>query len=329
MTDENTDITPAPVTIRRSWAGGLALLLSLITLIGLSYLWYVLRYQDRVLTINVPAHLAAEHQATTALGARLAAVATTSSQTADRLAALRAALSRRLGRRGATEDFRLREAQDLLTAANDRLRFEHSVPLAIAALREANRDISDREDPRLLPVRQAIISEIVRLRAMRRLHVDTMALTLLALAHAVDTLPLAVPASFRAAVRSSPPPRASGFWARVAAGFSRDFLGLIRIRHQVIHERALLAPRRQYFLRQNLKLQLYAAELALLEHRTALAEASLDAADRWVRRYFAIHTPPVMALHLNLVHLERRVRMLKWPDISRSLTLLRRLRRQS
>lgn len=331
MTDDNQSMTPvpAPVIIRRSWAGGLGLLLSLIALIGLGYLWYALRYQDRVLTIDVPARLATAQQATAAVNARLAAVAAASGQTAARLAQLQASLPRRLGLRGADRDFRLREAQDLLMVANDRLRFEHSVPLAIAALREANRDIGDRADPRLLPVRRAIIGEIVQLQAMRRLHIETMAMTLLALAHAVNTLPLAVPASFRARTPPILQPRAAGFWARAVDGLSRDFLRLIRIRHQAIHERALLAPRRQYFLRQNLKLRLYAAELALLEHHTAVAVANLNTADRWVRRYYAVHTPPVEALQENLVRLERRVQALKWPDISPSLTLLQRLRPRS
>ncbi len=324
MTDDSK--TPPPVRARRSPAGGLALLLSLIALIGLAYLWYLLRYHDHVLGVNVPKRLAAIERAHADIDHRLAGIDVQQTLTDQRVKRLRRAV-RALGMAGAHQRrFGIREARDLLLMANERLRFDHDVPLALDALRQADHVLARERDPRLLPVRQAIADEIVRLHGLSRQHIRSTALRLLALARAVDKLPLGIPAHFMAVPVTVKPAAASpNFWVRAWDGLRRDMLRLIQIRKQPANEPMLLAPQHAYFLRQNLKLQLYAAEVALLEHHPAVTGANLAVADHWVRQYFATGQPPVAAFLRELATLRARASAIQWPPLTRSLALLQQI----
>lgn len=332
--DKNTVTTlptpPSPPPSRgRSAAGGLALLLSLIALLGTGYLWYVLSYQTHTLGLHVARRLHSQDRALTRLNRAIAGVAQTQARVQQGLQAL----NRQQQAAHAAHDghWRIRATRDLLLIANDQLHFEHDVPLALLALHQAQNEMRREQDPQLLPVRRAIAQEILRLRALRRQHVSTMAIDVIALAHAVPTLPLAVPTVFRSGritpkKESAKPHRV---WRRIGESLWTDFVSLIRIHKQQIDERALLIPKRAYFVRQNVQLRLYAAELALLEHHTAVMHANLAAADRWLTRYFDLKAPAVQAVHKTLQKLKVRSAALKWPDISGSLHILRRLTRNA
>lgn len=330
MVDTNDSHTTAvPVTPlprrTRSVAGGLALLLSLIALMGFCYLWYALSYQAHILGLNVGQRLQSQDQAIGALNAAVVGLSRTDTQTQHAIKALGRRVKTLQVGHTSQRRWRIRAAQDLLLIANDQLHFEHNVPLALLALHQAEREIRRQGSPRLLPVRAAIIQEILRLKAVRKQHTSTMALELMALAHAARTLPLAVPTAFHAHRAKTPVDPKRPFWRRLAHGLWRDFTSLIRIRHETIRQPALLAPKRVYFLRQNLQLRLYAAELALLEHHIGLMHSNLLTAHRWINRYFDKGAPSVRAVDAKLTALQTRTAALTWPNISGSLHLLRRL----
>lgn len=329
MVDTNTSqaVPIAPLPHRaRSVAGGLALLLSLVALMGVGYLWYALSYQAHILGLNVGQRLQSQNQAINALGLTVAGLNRSDVQTQQAIKALARHVKAVQVGHGDRQRWRLRAAQDLLLIANDQLRFEHNVPLTLLALHQAEREIRRQNSPRLLPVRLAIVQEILRLRAASKQHISTMALELVALARAVPTLPLAVPTGFRPHPPKVPTRTVKlPFWRRLAHGLWRDFTSLIQFHKQIIRQPALLAPKRAYYLRQNLQLRLYAAELALLEHHIAVMHANLRTAERWINRYFDKDAPGVRAVDAKLQTLQTRATTLAWPDISRSLHLLRQL----
>ncbi len=319
-------LPPAPRRAR-SVAGGLALLLSLVTLIGLGYVWYLLSYKAQIVGLDVTRSFQAQSQALIQLNTKITSLE--QAQDASRKAiadlAQRQASLATANRPG--RHWRVRAAADLLLIANDQLRFQHNVPLALLALHQAERALRRQGDPRLLPVRQAILQEILRLKALRRQHTSTMALDLVALAHSVRTLPLALPRAFPEKTAATVKSASLPFWRRAVDGIWQDFTGLIRIRKEPIHERALLAPKRAYFVRENLQIRLYGAQLALLEHRPALVAADLSAARRWIERYFDVKARSTQTVLAKLQDLQHKSQALKWPDISQSLHLLRRLSR--
>ncbi|HUW97672.1 MAG TPA: uroporphyrinogen-III C-methyltransferase [Acidiferrobacter sp.] len=331
--DSTTEVTPtppAPVPVRiHSPAGGLALLFSLITLVGLGYLWYALSYQTHILGINVAQKLQSQDQAVASLNLTIAKLSQSETRTQLAIQALSHQQQAAVANHNGQQRWHIRAAEDLLLIANNQLHFEHNVSLALLALHQAEQEIRRQRDPRLFPVRAAILQEILRLQGLRKQHVSTMALEILALAHAVRTLPQAVPDTFHNYHPQVAQAPNANFWQRFIHGLWRDFVNLIRIRKEPIHETALLSPKRAYYVRENMQLRLYTAELALLEHRTEVMHANLVAANRWINRYYDTKAPSVQAAQQQLQDLTARSATLKWPDISGSLHLLRRLARSA
>jgi len=333
MTDEKNDTSLQAPAARahagRSPAGGLALLLSLVALIGLGYVWYQLAYKTRIVGINIASHLAAQKATDARFEQQLATLTAAHEQAVQEIAALKsreeALAALKTGGR-ASAHWRIRAAQDLLLMANEQLHFEHNVPLALLALHQAQREIRRDGDPRLLPVRMAILHEILQLHALRTVHVSTMALELITMSRASRTLPLALPTTFhKSPEETQAATRPLKAWKRLGEGIWHDFVSLIRIHKEPLHERALLAPKRAYFVRENLAIRLYGAQLALLQHHVALVHADLAAARRWLTRYFDTKSPAVQATLTTIQKLEAHTATLKWPDISHSVHLLRAL----
>ncbi len=331
MADE-TDKIPVPAPSARprptrSVTGGLALLLSLVALIGVVYLWYLMSYKSDVVGIDVAHRLQTQGQRLARIDTELQALKQERQADQRLLRTVERREESLANRHQGGHHFEVRAAEDLLLIANDQLRFEHDVPLALLALHQAERTLRRQADPRLLPVRTAILQEILRLKAVRSTHTSTMALELVALAHSVQTLPLAVPRPLTRKPAQAPQRVAEPFWRRAVHGIWQDFTTLIRIHKIPIHEQALLAPKRAYFLRQNLALRLYAAQLALLEHHPAVMRADLAASAAWVTQYFDGHSRSVQTVLAHLHELQAKTAKLAWPDISHSLHLLRALAR--
>jgi uroporphyrin-3 C-methyltransferase len=85
----------------------------------------------------------------------------------------------------------------------------------------------------------------------------------------------------------------------------------------------LVSPSQQYFLRENLRLRLLSARVALLSRDQPSFKSDIDAADAWVRKYFDIRAKAVQALAATLTQLGTTVIPADLPDVNESLTALR------
>lgn len=246
---------------------------------------------------------------------------------------LRAGLDRVLDELGRGRvEWRLAEAEQLLLIANYRLQLAHDIETAIAALRAADRQLQELGDPALLPVRRLIAEEIAALQALERPDLPGLALQLGSLAQALPKLPLAIERRFQPVPTAA---AASGVGTDEGAGWNvlremwRDLLGLVRIRTDTEYEKPLLAPEQSYFLRQNLRLMLYGAQLALLEGNADMYGQSLRAAQDWIEEYFDIEAPAVAGARAELARLLERKLTVELPDIASSLKALRAAARPS
>ena len=243
--------------------------------------------------------------------------------------ALSSAFSRlraRLGRR--LEGWILAEAQYLLEIANQRLRLFHDVATARAALREADRRITEADDPGLIPVREEIARELAALDAVSLPDVAGLGTRLSALAEQVDRLPIAGtspgPASQTTgktgANQSTSEARG---WRALLNRVWQAFRELVSIQRTDAPVAPLLPPKERFFLRANLALELEAARLALLREQPALYRSSLDQARDWLSRYFDPEDAGVRAMIEAIDELQRVEVSPRLPDISGSLRLLR------
>ena len=230
-------------------------------------------------------------------------------------------ISAKLGR--TTVGWRLAEAEYLLTIANDRLALERDRRTALIALENVDSKLQIIGDPALLPVRQRISAEVTALKAVDEPDIAGMALTLASLANAVGQLPLVDRTPPGEAREQMPQDAGARTWQQVLQGVWEDLKSLVRIRRHEQPIEPLLPPDEEWYLRQNLRLQLEQARLALVGHETALFRQSLAEAGRWLAAYFDPQVAAVSNLAKTLDDLGQVELNPALPDISASLRELR------
>jgi uroporphyrin-3 C-methyltransferase len=112
-------------------------------------------------------------------------------------------------------------------------------------------------------------------------------------------------------------------WRELPALLWSSLSGLFRIREHDKPVSPMLPPEREYFLRENLRLQLSAARLALLRDDNVQYRATLTTAADWLEAYFSAQDARVNELREQLEQLSAIDVAPQLPDISASLRLLR------
>lgn len=330
-TNKPADPTPpAPARMsgrRGSVSGGLALILALIALALAGYLWYTLSERQGLLGTDVIGRMDALAQTTAQLQASNAAAAQQLAHLQETQDALRSAVTKLANDAGrAQRNWALSEAEQLLVIANERLQLARDVTLALAALRAADRHLQQVANPALLPVRRALARDIARLEAANQVDIPGIALALNTLAGRVDQLPLL--SESHATKTPIPPPAPTTpvkGWRAVLHEIWVDLSSLIRIRNDAAPAQPLLPAQETYFLRQNLRLMLFGAQLALLQHDTAVYRSDLATAQAWLEHYFDRDAPLVMKTQQDLAQMQQAADKMHVPDISGSLDALQRV----
>ena len=205
------------------------------------------------------------------------------------------------------------ETANLLTIAQHRLGLARDPRQALEALRAADRQLQQLGDPSYQPVRKLLEGEIEALAAFERLDLHGLAQRLGQLAGRVDTLPFA-PARLEPASTDTESGFAHEVW--------KDLRDLIRIRTTTDLRRPLLLPEHKYFLRENLRLMLYGAQVALLHGDNVTLELNMRAALKWLRDYYDTTSGNVQTASAEL-ETTLKTRPAELPDISASLKTLR------
>ena len=208
----------------------------------------------------------------------------------------------------------------MLQIANDRLHLENEVGPSLAALEAADRHIQSLKNPGLLEVRRRLAEEISALRSTPNPDISGMALSLNALIQGIDHLPIA-----SAALPSHPTATATDTgkgWRGFLHDLWEKLSSLVSIHHHGEADRPLLAPTERYFLRQNLRLNLETARIALLRRDEPTYKQSLSEAQDWINHYFDNDAAPTAGALQELAHLQQTEIAPSLPDISGSLNAL-------
>ncbi len=219
----------------------------------------------------------------------------------------------------------LREAEYLMEIANQRLQLDRDVGSAIAALTAANDQLREIADPALLAVRRQLANELSALRSVPAPDREGMVLELISYAQRIDQLPLAnaVPKTSSTSTPSNASTPETRDW-RVALDAAWQALKrLVVVRRDTQVVQPMLAPEQEYFLRQNLRLQLESARVALMRDDAAGFKASLDSAASWLNQYFDTKDKSVSSAIDALHDMSQQNIHPTLPDIDESLRLLR------
>jgi len=177
----------------------------------------------------------------------------------------------------------------------------------VSALRQADERLTRYNQPRLEGVRRAIARDLDRVKAVGVADLPSLSIKLDEAVRMVDELPLLAVAEPRKAA-SAPVAPSSMAQHRGGAGVAESSSGwvktwndtlstasdrvwgevksLVRVTRIDHPEAMLLAPDQAFFVRENLKLRLLNARLALLSRQYDVAQSDLQAAHAVLEKYF-------------------------------------------
>lgn len=215
------------------------------------------------------------------------------------------------------DQWTLAEIEQVLLTAAQQLQLAGNVKAAIIALEGADTRLQRLNKPQFTALRRAIASDLANLRAAPSVDEVGMSARIEALvAHHMDW-PLA-----SAQVSEAVPAPRSVHAANFGQELWQELKHLVQIRRVEGNETVLLPPDQAYFLRENLRLRLLSARLALMSHDQAAFRADLLAVSRMLERYFNTRDAGVADAIKEVKRLSSLQIDIKLPGIDASLAAL-------
>ncbi|GAA5315184.1 MAG: uroporphyrinogen-III C-methyltransferase [Candidatus Pelagadaptatus aseana] len=232
------------------------------------------------------------------------------------------------------DDWLLAEAEYLLRLANQRMLMERGTEGALALLQAADQILKDLDNDELFPVRQQLARDMAALKLAPGVDRSGLYLQLAALSEQIEALS-DLPGDL--SVKEQPVPVAEamvaeseqqldqGVWTRIKTNFWEAMAVVgkyIRVRHHDQTIVPVLPPESSAYLRQNIRLTLEQAQLAMLRENTQVYQHSLAETEALLRKYFATQDKGLLLadeVH-SLAQMDVKVQL---PSISASLTALR------
>ena len=221
---------------------------------------------------------------------------------------------------------------------------------ALIALQNADRSLSRSDKPQFITIRRAIGRDMEKLKALPSVDSTGVALRLDAVIAQIDALPMlsdetpALPAAPEKAgkpVRNAAgklvgPPAPEPLLQQVRNGWDtwsgdmwNDVRQLIRIRRVDTPEALMLSPTQSYFLRENIKLRLLNARMALLSRNETAFRNDLIAAQDGLAKYFDTRARATQTAQGLLRQVQASNLTIEMPTLSDSLTAVRNYKAKS
>jgi uroporphyrin-3 C-methyltransferase len=220
----------------------------------------------------------------------------------------------------------LAEVEQTLLIAGQQLQLSANVKAALIALQHAEIRLQQLDRPSLGGLRKSIRQDIDKLRVLPNIDLPGINLHIDNLVSAVDTLPLAQDIRRQTEQPLPKLPADEGAWKKFWREFWQEAKQLVRIENTEKRELPLLSPTQTFFLRENLKIRLLSARLALLSHDEISFKNDLKTAQEWTALYFDTHSKEGSAVQLSLHKLASSNINIELPDISGSLEAVRNYR---
>jgi uroporphyrin-III C-methyltransferase len=244
------------------------------------------------------------------------------------------------------DEWALTEIEQVLSTASQQLQLAGNVPGALIALQNADRSLSRSDKPQFITIRRAIARDSEKLKSLPNVDSIGLALRLDAVIAQVDALPMladekpALPAPAPGAAphaakakpgaKAAEPAPASPWllklqelWHDLTSEMWVDVRQLIRVRSVETPDALMLSPTQAYFLRENLKLRLLNARLALLSRNESAFRTDLIAAQDALLKYFDTRAKATQTVQALLRQVQASNLAIDMPTLSESLNAVR------
>jgi uroporphyrin-3 C-methyltransferase len=224
------------------------------------------------------------------------------------------------------DEIALTEIEQVLVIASQQLQLAGNVSSALSALQLAETKLQRLDRPQFVALRRALGRDIDVLKATPYVDVAGLSLKLDQALATIDGLPLARDERVPPSPSEAAPAVDEPDWRRLLRAAWAELRQLVRIEVSDRPAAPLLPPAQSYFLRENLKLRLLSARIALLNREDSSYRADITAADAWLRQYFDLRAKPVQSIQAALKQAAAMPAPTPAPDLARSLEARRLLK---
>ncbi len=252
------------------------------------------------------------------------------------------------------DDWALSEIEQVLSTASQQLQLSGNVQGALIALQNADARLARSDKPQFITIRRSIAHDIDRLKALPNLDLPGIALRLDSAIAQVETMPLwvdenqvviASPVKVREPVKPAVPKAlakdskeahpaevgtAAGWmlwlddrWQSWSTEMVDHLRQLVRIRNVENPDALLLAPSQGYFAKENVKLRLLNARLALLSRSETPFRSDMIAAQDEIARYFDTRAKQTQTVQALLRQIQNSNVSIEMPSLAESLNAVR------
>jgi uroporphyrin-III C-methyltransferase len=248
------------------------------------------------------------------------------------------------------DDWALAEIEQVLSTASQQLQLAGNVQGALIALQNADSRLSRSDKPQFILIRRAIAKDLDKLKALPSLDITGIALRLDSIIGQIDGMPLlsdekpvvpitqpknSRPVASRAVSSPVGEPRGkenvSGEWLAAledkwqswANEMWSEVRQLIRVRSVDTSDALLLSPGQAYYARENLKLRLLNARLALLSRNESAFRNDMIAAQDAITKYFDTRAKQTQVAQALLKQVQGSNLSIEMPTLAESLNAVR------
>lgn len=250
------------------------------------------------------------------------------------------------------DEWALAEIEQVLATASQQLQLAGNVQGALIALQNADSRLAKSEKPQFITIRRAIAKDIEKLKSLPILDLTGIALRLDSVIAQVDHIPLW--ADEKSVVSATPPKaplrvlprsanvnkngkktveeeipentwsmRAQDAWQSFSSEMWNEVKQLIRVRNVESPDALLLNPSQSYFARENLKLRLLNARLALLSRNESTFRSDMIAAQDAITKYFDTRAKQTQTVQALLRQVQGSNLSIEMPTLADSLNAVR------
>jgi uroporphyrin-3 C-methyltransferase len=220
------------------------------------------------------------------------------------------------------------EVEQLLTIANQQLQLAGNVKSALLALQAADKRLEPLNLPRATQLRETLALEIKNLRVLPQVDVMSMSAQLEKLADLCASLPLISERqptlNANTAQKNALKSTQLNALQKIAFSIWTDIKNLVTVERIDKPEPPLLAADHEFYLRENLKLRLLTARIALLQRDEASYKADLNTVTIWLNQYFDAKHPSAIQSFKLLKKLSANTINIELPQLSESIAAVSR-----
>ncbi|HJV76295.1 MAG TPA: uroporphyrinogen-III C-methyltransferase [Noviherbaspirillum sp.] len=247
------------------------------------------------------------------------------------------------------DDWALAEIEQVLSTASQQLQLAGNIQGAVIALQNADNRLSRSDKPQFIIIRRALAKDLERLKALPTVDLTGIALRLDSVIGQIDSMPLlsdekpaltaTQPKVSRRARKNAeaaavtPAAKSTGAsdwiadledaWNSWTSEMWGEIRQLIRVRNVDSPDALLLSPTQAYYARENLKLRLLNARLALLTRNEAAFRSDLIAAQDTITKYFDTRAKQTQTVQALLRQVQASNLSIEMPTLAESLNAVR------